>query len=438
MKAGLALVMLVVLVWLLSSAVAPGKIFGRFSYLNFVVLVSATYLLSWCFVLFLLAESLRSLMPRFVLTTSTFLSLLLLLEVPSVFGLIDYRKIISPPGGFMVVNVKPWDNPGNLRDSELIYRRKPGAVIVTEASGDLVNWLGISTDRRYPVNLKYDGRGFRNDKDLDSASIALIGDSFVEGVLIPHDQLVSSQLQSALAVPVVNLGLSGYGPQQELIVLRRFALGLKPKVVLWFFFEGNDLLDVPRYESLVSRKEVSGDLDSVWERSFLRNALFTLASRNATKLQHDSIEAARRSATFIKADGTKETFYFAYGSEPLNAEEEESLKKAQSCFLEAAKLSAEAGTKFILVYVPSKFRVYKDLCEFPEDGYSKTWQPNKMPEQMKQWAYDKHIEFLDLTPSLQTVASKGELLYFPDDDHWNAYGNQVVATAIERRIQPNR
>ena len=100
----------------------------------------------------------------------------------------------------------------------------------------------------YNVDVAYHRNGFRNDEDLTRADIVAIGDSFVEGAETPRSLTVVGELGRRLGVTVANLGQSGYGPQQELVVLRRYGLPLAPKNVVWFLFGGNDLSDVSAYE----------------------------------------------------------------------------------------------------------------------------------------------------------------------------------------------
>ena len=41
----------------------------------------------------------------------------------------------------------------------------------------------------------------------------------------------------------------GYGSEQELRVFERYALPLKPRLMAWFFFEGNDLDDDQNFDN---------------------------------------------------------------------------------------------------------------------------------------------------------------------------------------------
>jgi hypothetical protein len=52
---------------------------------------------------------------------------------------------------------------------------------------------------------------------------------------------------------VVNLGRGAYGPQQELIVLKRYGLAYRPRVVIWQLFEGNDLADARQFSEWKAR-----------------------------------------------------------------------------------------------------------------------------------------------------------------------------------------
>ena len=92
-----------------------------------------------------------------------------------------------------------------------------------------------------PITVTHDVNGYRNVTHFAQADIVLIGDSYVEGRYVSDDQTISRFLQDRLGRAVANLGVAGYGTAQELIVLKQDGMRLKPRIVIWFFFEGNDL-----------------------------------------------------------------------------------------------------------------------------------------------------------------------------------------------------
>jgi hypothetical protein len=73
---------------------------------------------------------------------------------------------------------------------------------------------------------------------------------------VSDEHVVSRWLERRLGQPVANLGVAGYGTAQELIVLKTEAMLLEPQVVIWFFFEGNDLYNDEEFENaLIAMRE---------------------------------------------------------------------------------------------------------------------------------------------------------------------------------------
>jgi hypothetical protein len=76
----------------------------------------------------------------------------------------------------------------------------------------------------FRTSIRHDALGFRNDSDAPPThpSVILLGDSYVWGYGVDAPALVSTQLAQRMApraASVRNLGLSGYGSDQELLVL---------------------------------------------------------------------------------------------------------------------------------------------------------------------------------------------------------------------------
>jgi len=85
--------------------------------------------------------------------------------------------------------------------------------------------------------------GFNNSPEaheFTDRKVALVGDSFTEGYCVPREQNVAGVLSSN-DLQVVNFGKGGLGPLGELAALTEYAAPIKPKVLLWMYFEKNDL-----------------------------------------------------------------------------------------------------------------------------------------------------------------------------------------------------
>lgn len=119
-----------------------------------------------------------------------------------------------------------------LASSEL-----PGAVLSgLPHSNVLLCWQG-----QKPIFYKADRYGFNNPDGLydHRLDVAIVGDSFVEGMCQPPGKDVASQLRNYFPSSV-SFGSRGSGPLFELAVLGRFGKSLRPRHVVIAFFEGND------------------------------------------------------------------------------------------------------------------------------------------------------------------------------------------------------
>jgi hypothetical protein len=358
-----------------------------------------------------------------------------LLELPAALGLVDYRSVFR--SGPALATGKPWQNPHNRTDDELLWIHRPGQRITGSASGDMVAWLEIATDRRYPVDLTYDRNGFRNATDLDSAPVVLVGDSFLEWSNVGQQDLVGNVLERRLGVPVANLGQAGYGPGQERIVLRRYALPLRPRVVVWQFFEGNDLGDLQRYEEWSADwPRIRADMGGFAERSFLRNGWRTARLMAVARRETDGPRARERSCRITAGEARDSTLYFAYAGTPLGERELGLLTKVEQLLAEGQAEARQHGAELVLMFVPTKFRVYGDLCSYPPDGLAKLWVVNDMPQRLGAFAARTGMPFLDLTPAL-IGARNGPLLYFIDDGHWTPLGHQVAGDTLAAFLHAN-
>ena len=90
-----------------------------------------------------------------------------------------------------------------------------------------------------------DEHGFRNPAPWDSltGAVTLIGDSFTQGTCVDDERSIAGHLRRGQN-RVLNLGVAGIGPLHELAILKEYALQSSPSLVVWLYFEGNDLIDL--------------------------------------------------------------------------------------------------------------------------------------------------------------------------------------------------
>ena len=359
---------------------------------------------------------------RLLLIVGSFLFVLLLFEIPALIQVVDYRTIIGP--------THAWWAP-NITDPELLHIHRPRAhQSGTARGGDISTVFQIPPPdlTQFHWDVTYDHNGFRNETDLKSADIVVIGDSFVEGLTVTDAELTTSRLAQSQGKVVANLGQSTYGPLEELVVLKRYGLPLQPRTVIWMFSEGSDLTDVTHYHRAMQ------DPASFWRsyraRSFTRSAVNEV--RRLFAAHTEKSPGASHSGVLQTSNGNKLTLYFMYPAPPLTQENLSALDETAATIGTAHKLCAAQGARLILVYVPTKFSVFHSFCRFPQESKCRDWVVSDLPDRLQKalGSISPEVGYLDLTPALMNAVKTGTLPYYPDDEHWSPEGHKVAAEAI--------
>ncbi len=391
----------------------------------------ATYLLAWALYGMFARVPLAEVGTRFLLTTSALVISWVLAEGAVLIGAVDYRTFL---GGYEQDN--PLSVAGRQFDKELLWRHDPSSHYEAAYQGNIGQALCIPPDPARKVAVRYDKNGFRNSQDLRAADLVVIGDSYIEGYLTSEAKLITTILAELQGKRVANLGHSGYGPQQELAVLKRFGLPLKPKTVIWAFFEGNDFIDAEGYDTqaLLSSNVFWQDF---WFRSLTRNVSMLLLRPAHTCVPDDAIKELR--AEFTDGHNLTHTVFFA----PTEVERpsDTTVHKAAALIAEAAKLCREQNIRFIVAFVSEKYRVYHDLSNvWLSSDAVRQWRVSNLSDQLQQLLVELEpsLEFVDLTPALKAASQNGVATYLADDTHWTDEGNRVAAETIHRALLEKR
>lgn len=394
----------------------------------------AGYLVVWGLYALLSSLPRKEIRARFVLMTLSGMAILGVAELVGLVGLLNYQTLFGTHG-------REWfDRSGYVRDRELGYRRQAhyqerGSFV----RGNIGEALCLPANPPEVFDLRYDHRGFRNNTDMDRADVVVIGDSYVESPMLPHASLLTTELSRRLRTPVANLGISGYGPEQELVVLKRYALALQPKTIVWVFFEGNDLYQLhPEDQEMSAQPEGMASSNEYWMRSLTRNLL--LLSRKAAQGCVPHPDYLRLRGTFQDLEGTETLLYFWEKLGPLKPTDRLRLERLRSILGDAYAVSRQQGIRLVVAFAPVKHRVHLGLENFtPLTAEMREWPVNDLPGEVASLLAKlaPEIEFLDLTPPLREAAAQGVLTYLPDDTHWTADGQRVAGEAIHHLLTGN-
>jgi len=310
------------------------------------------------------------------------------------------------------------------------------------------------------VHMITDVHGFRNPPpEKATYDIVALGDSFTRasGVATPWTQKLAEYTGS----DVLNLGDVGFGPQDELKVLRQYGLKKQPQWVIMAYFEGNDLYDAASYE------QANPFILFRFGRYILGQGVEAWQEGRSDSAQAAVIPTYRYPITITINQKELEMVFFSSYISWLSLSEEEiassqNYRLVSETILQMQKLSEAAGANFLLVYLPSKSHVYLPYLDDPEtlarvfsdvprlqlddQGFIQFTGGTATPELTRQhmddqahllaeFAAEHKIGYLDLTQTFQEEAGAGVELYHPFDTHWNQLGHDLAAETIDEYIR---
>lgn len=383
-----------------------------------LLLFTISWLLAWILVY---KQDSEAFTWRLLIVHSSIVCAIVLIEIASLALKIDYRLLLGTLGD------EPWYHPSNKLDSELLHLHKPNQKLVgVQKGGDISYYFEAPSQKEYTYDLSIDQEGFRNNRFPEQSDVVILGDSFVEGIVIPQRSLVTSVLERKLDLQVSNLSQIWYGPQQELAVLKRYAPALKPQLIVWVYFAGNDISDYRRYQVIKSNwAEIKAKHRSKLRRSFSWNAVKKLYSSLSTRTKPEALEikCPRGSLT--------ENYYVNYQPFEDNQENQETLSNVLNIIQTAINASNQLNAHFMFVYAPTKLEVIETIC---------SQQKRERPIQRKLLTAVNNLQgdfvIVNLTNSL-IEASTLKPVYFSDDTHWNEFGHHIVADTIYKAIEAN-
>ncbi len=327
--------------------------------------------------------------------------------------------------------------PLTRRDPELGWTLKHD---ISWAEGSAPWENGLSTN----------AAGFRDGPHAEAKApgayrVVVLGDSFVFGSGVLQDAVLTRRLAAHLGpgFEIVNLGVPGYGTDQELLTLRRWGRKLSPDLVILGFF-WNDLMEntssriyglpKPRFEleggRLVLRAPAGFSAPSTFAR--IDEAL---ASRSHLwSLLRNGLSSAGRAVGDV-AEDRPVSIDFSLKSPPASREAEFALTFALLGAVrdEAAALGAPLG----VFTVPPRFLVDAGVGArllkvyglpddaFEEDGFRR----------VREACAARGIPFFDLLPGFRREAASGARLFLPAGIHWTAAGHDAAARLLEPAVR---
>jgi hypothetical protein len=281
-------------------------------------------------------------------------------------------------------------NPINRHDPELGWVPIPG-----HASESVhVNSHGARGAEEYPLA-----------KPAGEKRIVVVGDSFTFGEGVPDDDVYTALLQRQFdGVRVINLGVLGYGTDQQYLRLRRDGFAFDPDQVILAFFGPNAERNVLSFRDSAKpmfRLEADGIR--------LVNVPVPDPADAATTLQ-DPLPALRLGSLL-------QTMWRRGIGRTRLAPQWEVTRRILDAAVDAAR---SRGVPFLLVYFPDKQASF--------------WEtPHDTEIVLSRWAGERRVRFLSLRPAFLRLSRDDQRRVW--HGHYTPFGNRVVASAIAEEIR---
>ena len=289
---------------------------------------------------------------------------------------------------------------------------------------NIVGWRLIPNARKFyrnetqPYFVKINSKGFRDgehsyDKPPGVFRIVVIGDSFVFGAggVDPSNRFADILAKSGTNLEVINMGVPGYGADQEYLNLKNEGMKYHPDLVLLCAFYNDFSESFSTINPSIGRPKGYLSLDgnqfvfhppsfSLFYRLSQYSYVLGLADLALSKISGTYFEAQRQPNGVLAYPERVATFRQIYSS--------------------AAELCRKRGINFVVVYLP----------------FQGQYAPMVIQNIMADLAASDGLKTLDLMDTMHQ-AHRRRPAYFAHDIHFNEHGNQVVAHNLREYLVNN-
>lgn len=350
----------------------------------------------------------------------------------------------------------------NVRfDRRYLYRYIPN-------SREIYRFSAANGGKQLLVTINGEGR--RGDPvSMKRPRILVYGDSFISSIFTPINQTFVWQLERKLestfasAPQVVNCGVSGYGPDQESLLLDDEIDRLKPQLLIVAIYAGNDFGDLLRHKiyklddqkqlkdndytidpSLASPFGTSKQFSRFYSLRLLRKAWEHLARRQAPRSSEGFLESCLRKCRAeykeYVINGNNNVWnlvdghYDADVSLTPNSESSQYKRILMDRVIEKMKrITAARSTPLMLVIIPSPFDVVDNYSVSVDTRKYPEYRRSELTDVVEDIARKYQLPYLNLFRPFREHGA-GPLYYMVDNDHWKPEGQQLAAGLVAEYI----
>jgi len=284
-----------------------------------------------------------------------------------------------------------------------------------------------------------DEHGFHNPNGIwgkANIDIVALGDSFVHGACVKSEENTVALIREAHP-NTLNLGLAGIGPWEQFAIIKEYVQEIEPKVILWFYYEGNDILNLQEYDTIPLLKRY---VDSDYRQGLMD--------------RQDEIDQTltTRMDQLLKERTVPEKGVFSRLGQPVidvltlqssrirlrpilgcnHYDPNELLPTFERVLNRSSEFVDAWGGKLYFVYLPSTLRYLGSPvgCWQKEQLYFSTFQ-----DRFNSIAADAGFSIIDIAKVIDAHPDPLSMYPFRSFGHFDADGYELVAETILRSIE---
>ena len=297
------------------------------------------------------------------------------------------------------------------------------------------------TTSEFSTDIAINAQGVRDNEPIgpkarDERRVVVLGDSIVLAVQVEAAETFCERLEAHLNARgdgwryrVINAGVQGYGPIEELRFFERIAAKFEPDLVLLATFVANDAVEVfDRTAQLQATRTVVGEVQDEAGRRLRRLVRRSMVLQIVTQRVRsitERLHPGRRPAPDRRL--------LSY-STPLHADVQRGFELGADVARQIAERARAAGARTAIVLVPARFQLddaeydrlratvepagYEMTIDGANDRFAAAYAPLGLP-------------VLDLLPAFR-LADRPGAIFYRRTVHLTPYGHRVAAGALAR------
>jgi len=309
------------------------------------------------------------------------------------------------------------------------------------------------SDRK--ILLRFNDVGFRGPnrpikKPDGVCRVAVLGDSMIASVAVEEEDTMVCRLEKMLnrshpqvKWEVLNFGVSGSSPGQELVLYRELVRRFDPDVVLCAYFVGNDLAD--NSSRLSNNPRIYFDMD---EAGKLQQLPFSAERANVSYYLNRYSRFyvwQKQAVNHTRHNVLKQAGMLVPGQWIFSRKETPDVAHAwrltDTIHREFQREVIGRGGQFAVVMIPSAWQIYEDVFQEVVDRageFAPHFDQDYPDERLGELCRQSGVPLLSMTDDFRkaapggTTKEKQQWLFLRGTGHFNERGGELAAKAVHR------